>query len=696
LIGEQLIGDGPVAALARLAVELGVLTGLWRLAGRAVRRWAGTLPPLDRLLATAVLAAAGAISALQAFGFAGALRAGLGVCLAAAIWGWWRPATGEAPALGVRSLGPGAVPGALALGGLVPATLALGALAVQLGRALATVPVEWDGLTYHLFFPAQYLQRGALVALDLGRPIDQATFYPQNAELLFVLLMAFVRSDLFVAAAMVAWTGLAGLATGRLAHALGASPTAAAVAGALLATLPALLARAASSYVEPLLTFGLVSAVLFAKRALEAESAGERTATAALAGLALGLALGTKLTALPWLAAIGLGVVAGLAPRRSGPARGAALAAFAAGAGLPAAGWLARNALVAGNPIYPAPLLGLPFLERIDLRWHGSSAWAMRQRLAEMDLFGDALFGLPPDRQPAMTLGPLALAALILSGVTLGWIVPGMRDELRAGRPARAAALALAPLALVAGILGWLATPFWFNIGLFRSLVRTAAPTAALAFALAARVLDHPRVPAAAVALGGAAGVAAQVARAGILRGLDLGTVAFGLTAVALGGVAASAGGGRRGRQAIALVALLALLAIAGGYREARREATWLAPSPQNRFARAALAAERLAPGAATVLFASDLNFEFLYLFQGRRLERRVDFLDRRSFATGDAWLVAARATGADLLIASRWLAPDPRWPPEAGWAAEAALPLAWESEDVRIYRLAAPAPDGL
>ncbi len=693
MTGAEVLADA-----ARLALETGVLVGLWRLASRVVARHAALGSPLDRLLATAVVVAAVVVCVLQAAGFAGLLRAGLALLAGAAVWGLVARG-GAAPPVPARARAP-----ALAL---VPAALALAALAVQLGRALSTVPVEWDGLSYHLFFPAHYLQEGAIVQLALGRPIDQAAFYPQNAELLGALLMALVRSDLLVAAAMVAWTGLAGLATGRLARDLGASPVAATVAGALAATLPALLSRAASSYVEPLLTFAVVAAVLFTRRALEAEAGAQRMVACALAGLAIGLAAGTKFTALPWLAALGGSLVLGLVPARAGARRGAAAAVWAGAAALPAAGWLVRNAIVAGNPLYPAPLFGLRYLDRVDLRWQGSSAWAKRERLAELDLFGDALFGLPPDRHPTMTLGPFALAALILAGVTLGWILPGIRARLREGQPARAVALAVAPLALVVGVVTWLATPFWFNIGLLRSLVRTAAPTAALAFALAARVLDHLRAPPLAIALGGALAVAAQIVRAGILRNLEPAATALGAAAVALGAVATGAwtpagrlvlGRWRRPARAAAGLGLLVLLLAGWWWREAGRESAWLAPSPQDRFARAALAAERLAPGAATALFASDLNFEFLYLFQGRRLERRVLHLDPAPFAAGAAsdpsaaWLAAARAAGGDLLITSRWLAPGKEWPIEASWAREAGLAVAWESEEIRIFRLAAAA----
>lgn len=679
--------------LAALLLELAALVGVYRTARRAVAVWAPFATGVDRFLATAICALALVVCSGQLLGFAGALAALPWLALALVPWALLarlRPAPAGDAGASFRGLGAG----------LAPVALALLALAVLGGRALVTVPVDWDGLSYHLFFPAQYLQEGRIVRLDLGRPIDQATFYPQNAELTYAFLMAFVRSDLLVALSMVAWTAAAGVATGRLAHDLGASPPAAAVAGALAATVPALVSRAASSYVEPLLVFATVTALLFARRALAATEAGARVAAGALSGLAIGVAAGTKFTALPLLAALGGMLAVALAARRAGAARGRTLAAWSLGAALPAAAWYVRNGILAGNPLYPAPLFSLPYLDRVDLRWHGSTPWAMRARLDEMDLFGDALFGLPPDRRASMTLGPVVLLALLLCCVAGAWLVPRVVARLRAGDPSGAIAHLLVPAGLLVGIVGWLATPFWFNIGLFRSLVRTATPTAALALALGVGVLERWRVKPVWIAAGGALAVVAQLRDAGQLALPDRAVAAAAAALLLLaawtlgaGWRGAAAVDGRLGprRRRAAGIGFLALLAVAWLARENGRGPAWLANSPQRIFASAALAAERLAPGAARVVFASDLNFEFLYLFQGRRLERRVLHLDPARFATAGAWQAAVAASGADLVVVSRWLAPTKGWPPEEGWARELGLPLAWESEQIRIFRATPP-----
>ena len=173
----------PLLDGVRLTLQVGLLAGLCRLAWRAVAARAPDLPALDRLLAAAVLGVAGVVCLLQAAGFAGGLGVGLALAGLAAVWGLApqrRAGLPGPPEVEWRSLGAG----------LAPAALAAAALLVLLGQALARVPVEWDGLSYHLFFPAHYLQEGRILHLEMGRPIDQAAFYPQNAELTYALLMA--------------------------------------------------------------------------------------------------------------------------------------------------------------------------------------------------------------------------------------------------------------------------------------------------------------------------------------------------------------------------------------------------------------------------------------------------------------------------------------------------------------------------
>lgn len=704
--------SGPLGGgeLALVALQLAAAAALVGVALRVVAAIVPTLERAERAVAVGVLAAAAALVLTQGLGFAGALAPlplALGVALAtaAAAASRVRPRPVEAP-LGTRDGAAFAVAGVAAL-----------ALLPVAARALLTVPTEWDGLTYHLFYPATWLQQESLAPVAFGPPHDQTALYPGNGELVHAFLMAFVRSDLLVAAGMVAFTVLFGVAVAALARAEGASGAAAAAAGALAATTPALASRAASSYVEPLLDFALVAALLLARRALAEPS---RAASAAgLAGLAAGLAAGTKYTALPLAALLGVTLAGGLAFARVGWRRTlSASALYAGGAALAGGAWYVRNLVLTGNPLFPAPWLGLPHLERAGLAWEGSSLADRWRELAQGGLAGDALFALPPARMPAMTLGwaPLVMLPLALAGIALA--AREARRDLRRAERGSAIARLLAPAGLVVLAATYVHLPFWDNPGLFRSEVRFAVPATAVAGALAFAALSRWRVRTCAAVALGVAGVLLQVIQGdllaplpGLARGLAL--VAPPLAGAALLGAlgARLSAPWRRAAPAGALaLAALALFA-AWAFREAGRERRWLAPGTAFRpFAEAALAAERARPGAATVAWATSSHNEFLALFTGRRLEHRViavpvhagpveafryrDGDPRRSFER-DFWSGALARARPDLLVVSRWRAWRELWPPEDEWAREAGFPLLADLPELRVYEVPRAAGQG-
>lgn len=692
-------GDGLELAW-RAALECGGLGAVALLGRAAARRLVPSLPASERAIAGALVGAGVVAVALQGLGFSGGLTSPAIVLLALLlVAGSWALTRRVEPA-------PSSPSRILAGAGVLPAAVALGVLVLLTGRALARVPIEWDGLTYHLLFPAQYLQEGRIFFLDAGRPLDQTGFYPQNAELTFAYLMALAKSDLLVGVSMVFWTAMAGVATARLARDLGASPASAATAGALAATTPALLSRAATSYVEPLLLFSVLSAILFARRALLARTDPERLAASLLSGVAAGLAAGTKFTALPLALALAALVAVGLAADRRERARWRPLAVWSVAASLPAAGWFLRNLWAKGNPLYPAPFLGLPYLERIDLRWQGASVWVRRTELAAKELFGDALFALPPNRAPSMTLGSVAPLAFGLAAIALLLAAGRFAALARSRRVTEAIAELAVPISLVALVVTWFATPFWRNIGLFRSLVRVAVPAAAVAFAMSASVVERLRPRAGWVALAGTVAVLLQIAQAGVVDRSAPVFVLLGAAWVLTVGLASGVVrsprdfAGSRAQavlRGLGVVGALATLVVAESRREVSREATWLAASPQRLFARAAIEGERLIPGRATVAFVADLNYEFLYLFHGRRLERRLRVeppsigADALASAQDEAWLPRLCEQGVDLLVISKWLSGRDDWPPAERRAAAAGWPLAWEDDSIRIRR----PPDG-
>ena len=695
------------ADLALLVLQLALGVAAVDAGRRFVARFWPELAGGERLVARALVALLIPILLVELLGFAGWLTAPAVVAATVVAW------------LAARAVGapvPPAAPPDPPQGDprvrlpLLAAALVFAPLAV---RALLSVPTDWDGLSYHLLYPARWLQEGRVLPSEFGAPHDQATLYPAAGEALHAFAMAIVRSDLLVAPLMVAGAALFGVAVAALARAAGAARPAAATAGALAATLPALASRAASSYVEPLLEFALVAALLFARRALA--DPARAVAFASLAGLAAGLAAGTKYVGLPLAAALAVGLPLALAFARLPGRRVAAAAGGFAGATAVAGGaWYLRNALLAGNPFFPVPVFGLPHLARPGLDWEAGSIWSRWRDLAASGDLGELLFALPPGNAPAMSLGPLALAGLLGALVGTAPVVrPAWRE--RRGAPGRLAASLVLPLGLLVLIATYLRLPWWDNPGLLRSLVRFAVPAAALAFALVAAAVRREGAVRA-LAWFGAAGVLLQGHLAGVLPAAA--PLARGLPVVAVPAAVALAlallarrGHGSRARLAAGFAAGAAAFALflAWVFREADRPRRQLDPAlPAAPFAAAALAGERAHPGAATLVWASSGHHEFLALFTGRRLERRVVGVRRhpaelpgwrrppgdRSIVPVDPafWRSELARAGADLLVVSRWGAAGELWPIEQQWAAAAGWSWLVDQRDFRIYGVPAAA----
>jgi len=203
--------------------------------------------------------------------------------------------------------------------------LVLLALAVLLGAGyelflvVTTPPNNWDSMHYHLARVAAWRAQRSLDYFPTHNGIENA--YPQNAELLVLWTVVALGRD--VAAALPQL--LAGLATATAVYAIARRLGHAAVASGFAALL------------FPTLTIVALESVTTQNDLVEASfvaagvalALGRGRATAALAGAALGLAAGTKLTflyAVPPLAAIGL---LALPRRRLAGVAAAALAGFA-------------------------------------------------------------------------------------------------------------------------------------------------------------------------------------------------------------------------------------------------------------------------------------------------------------------------------------------------------------------------------
>lgn len=350
-----------------IAVAIG--TGVSLAARGVVSSWPEAETAGERLAELLLASACVAIALVQALGFAGAFRVGpvlLAALSCGALGALWtarvpRPSTLSSDLRhGLRVL--------LASPPLLAAAL-LGLFLTQ--RALALPELSWDGLTYHLTYPAFWVQHGGFGRFEAGGVWEQYESFPKGGEALFALAMLPLHSDYLVHAVNAPlWAGT-GISVRASALRLGAGTRAADVSALLVLGCPALSAYVSPAYVEVPMTFAFCVALNAAARALVARDAG----ALAPMWLALGLAAAIKTTALAY---VPLGVLVTLFAMRDLGARtcSRALALGLCFASAVAAPWYLHNALQCENPLYPA---SLPGVERGPAAGTLANVWAVRE-----------------------------------------------------------------------------------------------------------------------------------------------------------------------------------------------------------------------------------------------------------------------------------------------------------------------------
>lgn len=367
---------------------------------------------------------------------------------------------------------------------IVVATAVVGFLACAAASGLSAPPRGWDVLSYHLPRTASWLLHG-----DLGPYGSVGAFYPGNAELP-ILSLLFAGSDRLVPLVQVPFALLAALALYGLARALGATSRSAALAVLALLLSPIVFFHATIAKDDLVVAALVLSGSLFLVRSLRDGLASKtRLREVGAAGFALGLALGTKYSILPYVVgsmplvllvhylryredrfgAVRPGALTG---GRSAGARRAVFV-FVVAVAVPSVFWFARNIAVAGNPVEPVPLglrewamweglgphLQLQFIPRPGLWWF--FPWIDRQLVAGYN--GSAGYGaafgaffapglalcvqrvLARRRAPRFRLERIAILLSIALGAAAWWF--GKHHLPRLLLPILA--LACAPVALV-------------------------------------------------------------------------------------------------------------------------------------------------------------------------------------------------------------------------------------------------------
>lgn len=354
------------------------------------------------------------------------------------------------------------------------AALGLALLFAFIGAVTPSDMSDWDSLAYHLALPKLWIDAGQITPVSF---IHHSNF-PLAIDLLYAWGLSWGGESgakaFSVALFALGLLAIGGLARGRWGRRAGWWAT------LCFAGIPTVLWESGTAYID--VGHGLYAGLglWFVAQWLEAP---ENRASLVLAGLGLGLAMGSKYTGLQTLA-VGLAVL-GIGSLVLGRVREGAKAFALVGvlAVAIAAPWYAKNVAWTGNPVYPF------FFERLGGRnWSQPQADVYRDeqqsfgvgRTAagrDLSAFGEAVVGLAVAPAPFINRGQYPLGTLGVGVLAAGfvWAFAG----LRRGRRLEAAVLASVLLSLV----------LWFALSQqSRYIVTLAVPLAVLAGGAAVRL----------------------------------------------------------------------------------------------------------------------------------------------------------------------------------------------------------------
>jgi hypothetical protein len=370
-LGSYLLGAVQVAL-----VVVPLAFSAYRLRQRLLPTWEGAPARLvESITFVALLIWISEILGTFGFFYAGALIVvALLVAGTVAFWPAGPVAAGDPPPLPVAKASSGAVPptappagesfwSLLVMAAVIAATVF--SWAVTTKHALDRGIFNFDSLWYHMPFAVDMAQSHSVVGMHHVETVFTNWFYPQNSELLHgvgILLTGRDTLSLFLNFGWLAVAFLAAYCVGRP-YGRGALTV---IAAAILLECHTLVVRDPGAAKNDLAAAALLlaSIAILVEAWAHRKDGWDRWALAA-AGLAAGLAAGTRVTGLAMAGALTVAVVV-LAPRgRRAAAFGWKFLPALAGGGF----WYLRNLVVAGNPIPEVESLGpisLPHPERLQ------------------------------------------------------------------------------------------------------------------------------------------------------------------------------------------------------------------------------------------------------------------------------------------------------------------------------------------
>ena len=233
--------------------------------------------------------------------------------------------------------------------GLLLVGVALALLSISALLSFSRPPTSYDALGYHGPLAVYIWRDGNLGAFLDRQPGEWPLAHPGTGEIWFGLLrLAAGEHAANLGQLPLALLGACGLYVFTLRAGLGRTAARLAVPAFLMA--PIVVLQSGVQLND--LTAGALIMAAAGLAALPAEQWSR--GRLALIGLALGLAVSTKLAALPAMVGIGVAILTA-----AGQKRWHALPALGAGFIVATAPWWIRNLVLFGNPVYPAPI---PFI----------------------------------------------------------------------------------------------------------------------------------------------------------------------------------------------------------------------------------------------------------------------------------------------------------------------------------------------
>src|SRR4051812_8020209 len=332
------------------------------LRGRLLPGWSGA----SARLAEVVLGLSLLVVIAELVGVAGLYRPGW-ILLAAIVVGVGIGLALRPPRQGIALQSPVVTP--VAIGVAVAAGLLVAAHWAMPTQTGLDIGMYLPNTTWHNApFAARFVQDHQVGALHFTEVLDLTVwFYPQNSELLHSVGVLFLGNDFLSPLINIGWMSLCLLAAWCFARPYGGGPVAVlAIALVLDANMLLLYQPGDAKNDTAGLFFLLASAAVLVNADANARAGRERPAlpTGALivAGLAAGLALGTKLNLLAPFAFLTLGVIAVCAGYRWRATWIWVLSSLVTGGF-----WFARNLVNAGNPLPWIKAGPLPGPDQVDI-----------------------------------------------------------------------------------------------------------------------------------------------------------------------------------------------------------------------------------------------------------------------------------------------------------------------------------------